>query len=191
MKVKNLNSSSFKTKALIKDTFIQMLAEKKELSKISVTELVQKANINRSTFYSHYDDIYCVAEEYENDIIDTFYNTWEKVNSNNFEKFLDSFFGFIEENDHKFKMLCTSNEVFFSIARLNELFKKKLIERYNESQDLNYAKDISIEITIFTDGMLYEYIKYCRNFNELTLDDLHSYAKKWYQEFHKKHSIRG
>ncbi len=191
MKVKNLNSSSFKTKSLIKETFIQMLAEKKELSKISVTELVQKANINRSTFYSHYDDIYCVAEEYENDIIDTFYNTWEKVNSNNFEYFLDSFFGFIEENDHKFKMLCTSNEVFFSIARLNELFKKKLIERYNESQDLNSNKDISIEITIFTDGMLYEYIKYCRDYNEFNISDLHNYAKKWYQEFHKKHSIRG
>ena len=57
MKARNLNNSSRKTRANIKKVFAQLLAEKRELSKITVTELVQRANISRGAFYSHYDDI--------------------------------------------------------------------------------------------------------------------------------------
>ena len=82
MKVKNLNNSSKKTKNLIKDTFAVMLAEKKELSKINVSELVKRANINRSTFYAHYDDIYGVAEEYENELVDNFFSNAKLLEDN-------------------------------------------------------------------------------------------------------------
>lgn len=53
MKAKNLNASSVKTRNLIRDTFAELLYEKKNINKITVTELVQRADINRSTFYSH------------------------------------------------------------------------------------------------------------------------------------------
>ena len=69
MKAQNLNNSSVKTRKLIRKTFAEMLSEKKELSKISVSELTKRANINRGTFYTHYDDIYGVAEDYENELI--------------------------------------------------------------------------------------------------------------------------
>ena len=49
-----------------------MLCEKKELGKISVSELCKRAGISRGAFYSHYDDIYGVAVDYENEMIDTF-----------------------------------------------------------------------------------------------------------------------
>ena len=63
MKAKNLNASSVKTRNLIRDTFAELLYEKKNINKITVTELVQRADINRSTFYSHYDDVRHVAED--------------------------------------------------------------------------------------------------------------------------------
>ena len=62
MKVQNLNKSSQKTRKLIKSVFAEMLSEKRELGKITVSELLKRADINRGTFYSHYDDIYAVAE---------------------------------------------------------------------------------------------------------------------------------
>ena len=65
MKVQGLNSSSKKTRNLIKTTFAELMQEKKELNKITVTELVKRADITRSTFYTHYDDIYEVAKDYE------------------------------------------------------------------------------------------------------------------------------
>lgn len=65
MKVQFLNSSSLKTRELIKKAFAELLNEKKHLDKVTVTELVKKANITRSTFYTHYDNIYDVAQDYQ------------------------------------------------------------------------------------------------------------------------------
>lgn len=72
MKVKNLNRSSAKTKRIIKSVFAEMLSEYKEISRISVSELCRRADISRSTFYSHYDDTYSIAQDYENELIDRF-----------------------------------------------------------------------------------------------------------------------
>ena len=36
---------------------------------ITVGELAERADIAKSTFYNHYDDIYAVAEEFENELI--------------------------------------------------------------------------------------------------------------------------
>ena len=49
------------TKLAIRESFLALLSEK-PIEKISVTEICKRADINRGTFYSHYDDIYSVAE---------------------------------------------------------------------------------------------------------------------------------
>ena len=92
MKVKNLNNSSVKTKRLIKNTFIQMLSEKKEVGKISVSELVERAEISRATFYAHFDDIYSVVEEFEREIIDEFFTNAKLLATDDYEKFFDILF---------------------------------------------------------------------------------------------------
>ncbi len=65
MKTKYLNHSSEKTRILIKNTFSELLMEEKELNKITVTKLVQRADINRGTFYNHYDNIFAIAKDFE------------------------------------------------------------------------------------------------------------------------------
>ncbi len=46
-----------KTKKRIKQVFLELI-EKKELKKITVTEIARIAEINKGTFYLHYKDIY-------------------------------------------------------------------------------------------------------------------------------------
>lgn len=60
-----------KTRDLLKKIFIDLL-KKKPIQTISVTELCRLANINRSTFYLHYCDIYALLEGIESDCIDEF-----------------------------------------------------------------------------------------------------------------------
>lgn len=61
--------SSIRSRRLIREAFLQLLKEK-ELRRITVTEIVRRADINRATFYSHYSDVQGVLEEIENEIID-------------------------------------------------------------------------------------------------------------------------
>ena len=58
-----------KTKAAIKKAFLE-LRRKKPIEKITVTELSRLAEINKATFYLHYFDIYSLAEEIEDEVID-------------------------------------------------------------------------------------------------------------------------
>lgn len=60
-----------KTRKAIKQTFLEMRAEM-PLEKIHIRELCKRALINKSTFYNHYEDVYALSEEMENDAIAQF-----------------------------------------------------------------------------------------------------------------------
>ncbi len=59
-----------KTKAQIKVALIELMAQK-DITKISVKEIAERADINRGTFYLHYYDIYDVLEQIQNEFIET------------------------------------------------------------------------------------------------------------------------
>lgn len=183
MKAGNLNRSSVKTRNLIRKTFAEMLSEKKEIGKISVSELTRRADINRGTFYSHYDDIYSVAEDYENELIDNFFDNTTLLESTDFDKFIDAIFAYIRENDENYKMLCRSNEFLLAAKKLVALATGKFLELCNESGRLKDREYLELEISIFLEGILWEYVKYCRGISSVTPDDLYAYTKKWHKRF--------
>ena len=57
-----------KTKTAIHNTFLE-LRSKKPLEKITIKELCEKAQINKSTFYSHYKDIYDLSDQLETEVV--------------------------------------------------------------------------------------------------------------------------
>lgn len=56
--------SAVRYHGLIREAYLSLLREKPD-GKISVTDVVNRAGINRSTFYSHYPDINGITEEFE------------------------------------------------------------------------------------------------------------------------------
>ena len=58
-----------KTKKLIK-TALSELIQEKGFDHVSITDLTQRANINRGTFYLHYQDKYDLLEKFENEVLD-------------------------------------------------------------------------------------------------------------------------
>ena len=67
-KVSKDNRSTRRTRSAIREALSEMLAVK-PLGKITVQELIDRANICRTTFYAHYEDIYDLLSEVENDIL--------------------------------------------------------------------------------------------------------------------------
>ena len=58
-----------KTKTQLKAGLAGLLKEK-GINEITVTELTEQVDINRSTFYLHYRDIYDMMEKIENELIE-------------------------------------------------------------------------------------------------------------------------
>ena len=187
MKARNLNNSSVKTRKLIRTTFAEMLSEKKEIGKISVSELAARANINRGTFYSHYDDIYSVADDYETELIENFFDNARLLASDNAEQFIDAFFDYIKENDENYKMICKSDDIIFTAGKLVTLVENNLLELCNRNRNLKNREFIETEINVFVEGLIFEYIKYCRGSTSVTPETLYAYTKEWHRRFTEYH----
>lgn len=183
MKVKDLNRSSAKTKRLIKGVFAEMLSEYKEISRISVSELCRRADISRGTFYAHYDDTYSVAEDYENELIDRFFDNAKLLGAISAEQFADIFFEYIRENDENYKLLCRSNELLFTAKKLTSIATNKLLELCNRDGRVKNKDYLALDIAVFVDGLLCEYVKYCRGLSGVGLDDLYAFTKMWIHDF--------
>lgn len=57
------------TKMVLKESFIKLLKEK-PISRITITEICEEADINRATFYAHYCDQFDLLQQIEQELID-------------------------------------------------------------------------------------------------------------------------
>ena len=70
--------NSINTKQMLVDALIT-IAEKKPLSKITISELVTYCNINRKTFYYHFTDIYDLLEWHLNNEIEQAISSFDPI----------------------------------------------------------------------------------------------------------------
>ena len=183
MKVQCLNSSSIKTRNLIKKTFAELINEKKQLNKITVTELVKRAELTRSTFYTHYESIYDVANDYQLQTIEILRSNDIKLHSK--EDILNYFSKIIEclkENEETYKLLLSADESLLFLEKLKKIASQQI---YDALKSIYQDKFLMLNLSFFMNGTLMELLKYFRNESEYSLDDLLFHMKKWFTEiFH-------
>lgn len=61
--------SAIRSRKLIRQAYVDLIKENPN-EKISVTDIITRADINRGTFYAHYEDIHALVEEIQNEIIE-------------------------------------------------------------------------------------------------------------------------
>ena len=61
--------SAIRSRRFIRQAFMDLLKEKK-FEKITVTDIVNRADINRSTFYAHYADVRGLVEEIRSEAVE-------------------------------------------------------------------------------------------------------------------------
>lgn len=57
------------TKMVLKESFISLLTQK-DISRITIKEICEGADINRATFYAHYSDQYDLMRQMENELLE-------------------------------------------------------------------------------------------------------------------------
>ncbi|MBS4539433.1 TetR/AcrR family transcriptional regulator [Clostridium sp. D2Q-11] len=115
MKKKKVDRRIKYTKMVLKESFITLL-ENKDISQITIKEICNDADINRSTFYSHYSDQYDLLKKIENELLDNFniYLTEFDQKSNNMDVILvtEKIFEYLKENARLFKLLLSERGDF-------------------------------------------------------------------------------
>lgn len=103
------------SKMVIKKSFVQLLKEK-NISKITIKELCELADVNRATFYAHYTDQYDLLEQIEQElmsginqyIISDLFHESTKTPVSMLVKILD----FIKDNAELFHLFLNVNNDF-------------------------------------------------------------------------------
>lgn len=77
--VKKIDRRCRRTKSAIKNALLKIL-KVKNLNQITVSELVEIADVNRKSFYNHYSDIKSVLSELEDDFVGRVFNLMNEEN---------------------------------------------------------------------------------------------------------------
>lgn len=153
-----------KTKKLIK-TALSELIQEKGFDHVSITDLTQRANINRGTFYLHYQDKYDLLEKFENEVLDDINTNAENYIksikdidflgedfSNEIKPFINKIFTYIKENYIIMKVILgpKSDMRFQNKIKkaLNILLTEKGWDNYFDSQNTFVSKNYFISYLV-------------------------------------------
>ena len=140
-----------KTRALLLQGLVKMM-ETHDIQDISVKELTELVDINRGTFYLHYDDIYDMLHKVEDEMFREFNEIMEQEPPGN--PALSSagplleFFRFLERNRALAKVMIGPHGDLAFVNRLKDQIKKRTLRFLESAQsDANYEYLCSFIIT--------------------------------------------
>ncbi|HBE77133.1 MAG TPA: TetR/AcrR family transcriptional regulator [Firmicutes bacterium] len=121
-----------KTKQAIQISFAKLLSEK-SMDNITVKSLCEAADINKSTFYLHYKDIYDCADHLRDTIVDEFSKviapySFEDI-IKDFAVILENIMNMFDRNKDLYMPFLKSPSLAFSSCKMKQLMIEKILER--------------------------------------------------------------
>lgn len=175
------NRSVLRTKKAIRQAFIELLSEKQSIDKITIIELTDRANIVRSTFYSHYDDIYAVAKEIQNEISEAFKDSMDRYveKGNDLRTSLTVLMDFFHEREKEYKLLFTSgyNENQFQ-SSLKDSLTKELYDKLAFENVEFFNNDKMEEATFYSSLIIEALSSYFNGKSKSSLYDIRDFIVK-------------
>ena len=166
---------TLRTKKMIRAAFVELLGEKKNMETITVGELAERADIAKSTFYNHYDDVYAVAEEFENELLAKLTAVLDEIElerSTEYESYLKKIIEFLKANEDIYRKAITSSDIRFFIEKLKSVISKKIFE---ESAALPFSQNKAekyAQIRFLTNACVDTMVDYFKGNIDLSLDEV-------------------
>ena len=176
--LKKIDKRITKTKRLIRNTFVEILKTKK-LSDISVTELAERAEIDRKTFYYYYATPASILEEIENEIITKLEEIFSSEESTNLEHIFPLINNLLED-DQLYLELGKNSRVMNTISlRLKPVLKEIIKRNFAKKAQLSDEK-FSVFIEFTTSGLIGVYLDYLSGKREIPLTEVSEYVTEFF-----------
>lgn len=144
-----------KTKDAIQSALAKLLREK-SIDKMTVKLLCEVANINKSTFYLHYRDIYDCAEYLRDTIVDDLIAVFAPYSFadiiNNFSIVLEDIMITFDKNKDLYMPFLKSPSLSYNLCSMKNAIIEKVLEKVDD-QDRNHGMDQFI-VTFIISGMI-------------------------------------
>ncbi len=146
------------TKKVFREVLLELL-QTKPLSKITITEICEKADLNRSTFYAHYVEVGDLLHDIENEMISNIPKVYDNSSIKAVKTTeLEGFFDYVRKNAFEFRVLLIDSDsnAFFESLKNAILEYYISVNRNYLSMDKEFQLIYSVNGAI---GMMLEWIK--------------------------------
>ncbi|MGB7606322.1 MAG: TetR/AcrR family transcriptional regulator C-terminal domain-containing protein [Lutisporaceae bacterium] len=143
------------TKQVIKDKFIDLYINR-SIDSIRIKEITDKAGINRGTFYIHYEDIYDLLDEVEDELISVLDKNISKIkeliainsNLNTLKPIITQNLEYIRERSKYFKAFLGANGSPSFLKKLKNIAKTKFLDNLKTDNKPEEHGDYLIEYIV-------------------------------------------
>ena len=152
--------SAVRSRRLIRQAFLELLREK-QLEKITVTDIVNRADINRSTFYAHYPDVMGLVEALMDNTIE---RSMALVSQTDFREIVNNPVPFLQgltaigaENIDVYKLLSKSDFSLRQVEHLKAVLLEKAVSTVEIPESIRATTAFKIQVSFFIGGILNAY----------------------------------
>lgn len=122
------------TKHLIRTALVELM-EEKMLERITIKELCERADVNRSTFYLHYSDQRNVLNDIKETVCAKTVEMFSETGFDDPESFAEQFLCYVRDNDRVFRALIMNDEGDSFRYTLMEVLKPMMLQYLSGNSD--------------------------------------------------------
>lgn len=164
-----------KTKLAIRDAYFSLLGQGSH--KITISEMARRANIDRKTFYLHYEDTDGIVKEFAEEKIGELVE-WLKAGDESrqpvsIQMLFEKLNHLLEENLEYFKIMASNQKFEYFYYQLNDLFVQILTRDYRTFFQFS-EEEFAVYAQFFVAGILSAYMRWIREKSEISIDELAS-----------------
>ena len=167
--------SAVRSRRLICIAFLELLRQK-PYEKITVTDIVSQADINRSTFYAHYPDVRGLVEEIIGEVIDHSPTLASQQNIKDFVQdpvpFLQELTSYSIEHRELYALLSRSDFAQRQMDQLRLTLIDSAVNTLSFPDHVRNSMEFRIQLSIFIGGILTVYMMWLRGELDCSLDDI-------------------
>lgn len=169
--------SSIRSRRLIRQAFVELLREK-DLEKITVTDIITRADVNRGTFYAHYPDTRAVIAQIENEIIEKMLEFLGEFRYQNFFQnplpLLLKVSRYIEEDLEFYRILINARGSEQFLIKLKNIFVMQMETDTDIPDQIKCSPAFLIRVHFFAGGLVSLYQVWFRGELDVPLDEIAS-----------------
>ena len=167
--------SSIRSRRMIREAFLELL-EEKAFGKITVTDIVNRADLNRSTFYAHYPDVMGVVEEIQDEIIEKNLLLINNMKYRNILRdpvpYLNSICNTLEENIQLYSKLGHTSDVHLHLDKYRRVMADAIMNHEEIPEEIRQAPFFRIRIQFFVGGIMNTYQQWAEGKLDSTLTEI-------------------
>lgn len=167
--------SAIRSRKLIHQAFMELLKEK-SFEKITVTDIVNRAEINRSTFYAHYPDVMGLLDEIQEGIVSAFADYLKMVSFTdlleNPTEYLRLLVEMSGKHDELYRQLNNSTVAIKQMEKMKRMLVERILTTMDIPDNFRGRYEFEFGVRFFLGGFIDVYTQWLKGELDCSMEDI-------------------